>query len=176
MKRTIIGALLLCGVAFAQEQVYHIGPPSADFLAWYDTQKLLKVVGDLQVTGKIDGLWVPSPCTATGTTNAYVCAPAKAVASYQTGLHVVMIVPFTNTTAVTVAVSGLAAKAITKQGGNAVALAGGEIHTGQAVDLVYDGTEFQLQSPAANGATASGSSCAITAIAGGIITAATCSP
>lgn len=47
-----------------------------------------------------------------------------------------------NTTATTINVNGIGAKAITKNG--TVALSGGELVTGRAYLLIYDGTRFQL--------------------------------
>lgn len=52
-----------------------------------------------------------------------------------------------NTTAVTLNINGLGAKAVTKSGTNA--LAGGEIPSGSIVEVVYDGTQFQLISAGA---------------------------
>lgn len=58
------------------------------------------------------------------------------------GSLVVVKVANTNTGAATIAVNGAAAVAITKEG--STALSGGEMHSGQIVFLIYDGTEYQL--------------------------------
>jgi hypothetical protein len=92
----------------------------------------------------------PVLCTTTGSANAFVCAPSPAVASYVSGTLIRMISNFANTGAATIDVSGLGAKSITKNGITAAALAPGDIGNGQAVDLVYDGTQFEMQSPLAN--------------------------
>lgn len=79
--------------------------------------------------------------TATGT-DTYAITPAPAISAYSAGQ--VFLVTFTNanTTAPTIAVSGLAAKSITKNG--ATALDRGDIAAGAQRLLTYDGTQFQI--------------------------------
>lgn len=63
------------------------------------------------------------------------------------GMPVYFIAGFTNTGAMTLSINGLAATAVKRQtfGGLSV-LGGGEVHAGQVVSAVYDGTQFQLLS------------------------------
>src|SRR6185369_2938158 len=69
--------------------------------------------------------------------------------SYVQGEVVSFIAGSTNTSSVTLAVSGLATKAITKNG--TTALTGGEIVSGAVINVMYDGTQFQLMHPGAIG-------------------------
>src|ERR1019366_6373049 len=84
----------------------------------------------------------------TGSANAYAVALVPAVGSYVAGQFITFLAVNANTGASTLAVNGLATKAITK-GGN-TALTQGNIAANQIVDVVYDGTEFQLLNPVAN--------------------------
>ena len=85
--------------------------------------------------------------TVGGTANAIVLTPSPALASYVAGEAITFIVASANTGAVTVNVSGLGAKAVTKAG--AVALAAGDLAAGQIVTLRYDGTRYQDITPSA---------------------------
>jgi hypothetical protein len=80
--------------------------------------------------------------TAGGTANALTLTPTVALPAYVQGEVVSFIAANTNTGAVTLNISGLGTKAITKNG--TVALAGGEIVAGAVVTVWYDGTRFQL--------------------------------
>jgi len=81
--------------------------------------------------------------TATGT-DTYAITPIPAVTSYTSGQAWQVLFTNGNTGASTIAVSGLPAKAITKRG--AVALVAGDIPAVALALIVYDGTQFQLQS------------------------------
>ena len=80
--------------------------------------------------------------TGGGTVDVITLSPTVAVASYATGQTFRFVSSGANTGAVTVAVSGLTAKAITKDG--TTALAAGDIPSGAVVTITYDGTRFQL--------------------------------
>ncbi|MBF0142710.1 MAG: tail fiber domain-containing protein [Magnetococcales bacterium] len=80
-----------------------------------------------------------------GGANAYTMAVTPVITAYVTGQAFRFKAANTNTTAATLAVSGLAAKAIQKNG---AALVAGDITVGDVVEVVYDGTQFQLVSPA----------------------------
>lgn len=80
--------------------------------------------------------------TTTGSANAYVLTLSPAVPSYVTGMVIRFIANFGNTGASTIAVNGLSAIAIKKFG--STALASGDIANNQAVEAMYDGTNFQL--------------------------------
>jgi hypothetical protein len=83
--------------------------------------------------------------TVGGTADVITLTAAPAISSYTAGQTFRFIAGGTNTTAVTVAVSGLAAKDVTKQG--STALAAGDIQSGAIVSITYDGTRFQLAAP-----------------------------
>lgn len=81
--------------------------------------------------------------TAGGTANALTLSPSPAIAAYAAG----QVFRFKagaspNTTATTVAVSGLTATAVQNNG---AALAGGEIEASKWYEILYDGAAFQLQ-------------------------------
>jgi hypothetical protein len=90
--------------------------------------------------------------TVGGTANAITLTPAVALGAYAAGEAITFIVASTNTGAVTVDVSGLGAKAVTKTG--ATALVAGELVAGQIVTLRYDGTRYQAITPAVGTAAA----------------------
>ena len=73
--------------------------------------------------------------TLTGTTS-------PALAAYATGNQFSFVVANTNTGAVTINVDGIGAKAITRTG--TTALVAADMVAGQAVEIIYDGTRFQL--------------------------------
>lgn len=79
--------------------------------------------------------------TAGGTADALTLTPSPAVGAYGAGQAFRFIAASSNTGAATMAVSGLAAKAI-QNGGNP--LAANEIQSGKLYEIVYDGTQFQL--------------------------------
>lgn len=85
--------------------------------------------------------------TSTGSANAYALA-APAVTAYLAPLAVIFIANFTNTGATTVNVNGLGAKNVFRKTGTGIAACGGgEIRSGDIVELQYDGTQFQIVSP-----------------------------
>lgn len=85
--------------------------------------------------------------TNVGGTNAITADLDPAISSYETGLFVRLKAANTNTNATTLAVNGLAAKTVKWKG---QALTGGEIQQNAWVDLVYDGTDFQILNHAGN--------------------------
>lgn len=80
--------------------------------------------------------------TVGGTSDVITLTPSPAIASYVAGQCFSFIASGTNTTNATLNVSGLGAKAITKSG--SVALAPGDIPSGDLVIATYDGTRFQI--------------------------------
>lgn len=85
------------------------------------------------------GIWCG---TAGGTLNALTISPTPAITAYATGQRFEFKSgATTNTTAVTLAVSGLGAKAVQAAG---AALAAGDIVINQLYSVIYDGTAFQL--------------------------------
>ena len=81
----------------------------------------------------------------TGSANDYVAA-TPAFGAYAAGNFLRIKANFTNTGAATIAVNGLAATAIKKDDGS-TALAANDIISGQIVELVFDGTNFQMITP-----------------------------
>ena len=69
---------------------------------------------------------------------------AFGMSAYATGQVFTFIAAGTNTGAVTLNINSIGAKAITKNG--TTALAAGDIASGQAITVVYDGTQFQVSS------------------------------
>ena len=65
-----------------------------------------------------------------------------ALSAYATGNQFSFLVANTNTGAVTINVDGIGTKAITRTG--TTALVAGDMVAGQAVEIIYDGTRFQL--------------------------------
>ncbi len=80
--------------------------------------------------------------TVGGTADVITLTPSPAITTYAAGQTFRFIASGANTTNVTVAVSGLAAKAITKNG--TTALVSGDIPSASMVSITYDGTRFIL--------------------------------
>lgn len=82
-----------------------------------------------------------------GSSDTYVIALTPSLASYVTGQVVWFKAATANTTAATLNVNGLGAKTIKKAaGGVTTDLATNDIRAGQWVQVVYDGTNFQMLS------------------------------
>lgn len=79
-----------------------------------------------------------------GTVDAITLTPVPAIAAYAAGQAFDFVAAGANTGAVTVNVSGLGAKTLTKNG--TTALAAGDIASGALVTVRYDGTQFQIVS------------------------------
>jgi hypothetical protein len=93
--------------------------------------------------------------TDTGSANAYAIAPSPAIAAYAAGQRFQFKAAHSNTTTSTLAVNGMATKTIQKYSSGALAnLASGDIVTGQIIDVIYDGTVFQLVVPTATAGSA----------------------
>lgn len=87
--------------------------------------------------------------TVGGTADAITLTPSPAITAYVAGQTFQFLASGANTTNVTVAISGLAAKAITKYG--ATALRAGDLASGAMVAITYDGTRFIVMSVGTNG-------------------------
>ena len=79
--------------------------------------------------------------TVTGT-DTLTGTVSPALSAYATGNQFSFLVANTNTGAVTINVDGIGTKAITRTG--TTALVAGDMVAGQAVEIIYDGTRFQL--------------------------------
>ena len=82
--------------------------------------------------------------TVAGTADAITLTPSPAITAYAAGQRFAFIASGTNTTTVTIATSGLATRAVTKEG--ATALVAGDIVSGALVIVQDDGTRYQLVS------------------------------
>jgi len=81
----------------------------------------------------------------TGTSTAYAIAPSPAISAYVTGQVFFFKATNANTTTTpTLAVNGLTAKTLVKP--TAVALSVGDIPLNGFIQVIYDGTNFQIQS------------------------------
>ena len=80
--------------------------------------------------------------TVVSGTNAITGVAAVGMSAYATGQRFSFVAAGTNTSATTININAIGAKAVTKNG--STALGGGEIVSGAVVEVVYDGTQFQL--------------------------------
>lgn len=83
--------------------------------------------------------------TSPSGTNTMTATAALGMSAYVTGQRFFFVAPSTNTGACTLNINSIGSKAITKQG--TTALAAGDIQSGAVVQVVYDGTQFQMVSP-----------------------------
>lgn len=79
-------------------------------------------------------------------TDSIAATASPTITSYVAGDSYAFIAVNTNTGAVTLAIDGLTAKSVTKNG--SIALSAGEIQSGMLMYVKYDGTRFQLINPA----------------------------
>lgn len=138
----IAAALSLCLTKDGQQQIaasLNMGGFTLTNLANAVAQKQPVTVQDLQ---NGTPLWLG---TASGT-DTITAAANIAPQAYAAGQTFRFISAGPNaTTAVTLNVNALGAKNITKQGATALAI--GDIQGGEVVEVTYDGTQFQLQTP-----------------------------
>ena len=85
--------------------------------------------------------------TSPSGTDTMIATAALGMSAYVTGQRFFFLAPSTNTGACTLNINAIGAKAITKNG--TTALTAGDIVNGAVIQVVYDGTEFQLVSPSA---------------------------
>lgn len=85
----------------------------------------------------------PVYLTGVAGTDTITASLTPAITAYAAGQTFRFVSAGANTGAVTLNVNGLGAKSITKTG--AVALVAGDILSGSALSVMYDGTQFQLQ-------------------------------
>src|SRR5437660_906560 len=116
-------------------------PPSGVNDSWRAAMGAIKRAYDRDHAGT----W----CTVGGTGNAITLSFAVAPASYVQGEKYAFKASAANTGTTTVNVNGLGAKNVYKKSSaGAVACTGGEIQSGDIVEVEYDGTQFQLLSNA----------------------------
>lgn len=120
----------------------------SDTTAGYPANKLRAFGTMVASVGTVGGNetldFKPVSYTASGT-NSYTITPAPAYTSLAAGMEITALFTNANNAAVTIAVNGLTAKAITKNG--ATALVSGDIAAGEIKKVIYDGTQFQMLSP-----------------------------
>jgi hypothetical protein len=80
--------------------------------------------------------------TDSGTANSYAVAPRPAISDYSVGLKLIFKAANTNTGISSIAVSGLAGRAILK---GASQVLPGDIQANQIITIIYDGSGFQMQ-------------------------------
>lgn len=108
-------------------------------------------------------------CADAGMSDTYACTLAPAQAAYVTGGRYRFKANTANTGAATINFNAIGAKTIVKvSGGITTTLADNDILAGQIVDLVYDGTNMQMQSTLGNAASGGGITIDTTAITGGV--------
>ncbi len=95
---------------------------------------------------------IPVACLDAGSTDAYACTLAPVIASYTTGAHYRFKANTANTGAASIAFNSISPVVAIKKvaGGITTDLATNDIRAGQYVDLVYDGTNMQMQSTLGN--------------------------
>ena len=94
-----------------------------------------------------------------GANDTYTATLSPAITAYVTGAHYRFKANTANTGAATINLNSLGAKTIVKAaGGITTTLADNDIRAGQWVDLVYDGTNMQMQSTLGNAASGGGGS------------------
>jgi hypothetical protein len=80
--------------------------------------------------------------TSVSGTNAVTAVAALGMSAYAAGQRFSFLAAGTNTGATTLNINSIGAKAVTKNG--TTALGAGDIVSGAIIEVVYDGTEFQL--------------------------------
>lgn len=100
-------------------------------------------------------------------TNAIAATASPTITAYSTGAAYSFIAANTNSGAVTLAIDGLTAKAITKAGSNA--LVAGDIQSGMLVYVHYDGTRFQMIGNAVYGGSVTNATITGSTITGGSV-------
>jgi hypothetical protein len=107
--------------------------------------------------GKADLLDSQNFCSDAGASDTYTCSLSPAISAYVTGTHYRFKANTANTGAATINLNSLGAKTIKKAaGGITTDLADNDIRAGQWVDMVYDGTNMEMQSTLGNAAAGSG--------------------
>lgn len=112
----------------------------------------------INITTKIDQSGAQIYAADAGSNDTYVITLSPAPSAYTTGMMINFKANTANTGAATLNVNGLGAKTIVKNFSST--LADNDILAGQDVQVIYDGTNFQMLSPVSNvaGAAAAGTS------------------
>jgi hypothetical protein len=91
-------------------------------------------------------------CADAGSTDAYACSLTPPITAYTTGAHYFFKANTANTGVATLALNGIASPVTIKKpvGGATTDLDNNDIRSGQIVEVVYDGTNFQMVSMLGN--------------------------
>jgi hypothetical protein len=91
-------------------------------------------------------------CADAGSTDAYACSLTPPITAYTTGSHYFFKANTANTGAATLALNGIASPVTIKKqvGGSTTDLDNNDIRSGQIVEVVHDGTNFQMVSQLGN--------------------------
>lgn len=127
-----------------------LGPSQAIMLQYDNTSARWRALGGV-------GGGSPKYCISTTGTDSYACNLSPAILGYTVGEHYFFHADVANTAAAgkpSLALNGLASHPITKPvGGVTTALATNDIRVSQIVEVVYDGTYFQMLSQVGNSPT-----------------------
>ncbi|CAM6005675.1 unnamed protein product [Sphagnum balticum] len=128
-KQTSAGVVALTGGELVAGNIYNI---SYDNTEW----QLISGAGSAVYWGGTSG----------GAANVQTATSTPSFTAYNASIQFSFIAGFTNTGATTININGIGAKNIYKLSSTGpVALTGGELQTGSVYTIIYDGTEFQLQ-------------------------------
>lgn len=98
--------------------------------------------GDSANLGQVQAQAYAWGATAGGTADALTITPSPAITAYAAGQVFRFIAASNNTGAATIAISGLTTKALQKNGS---ALSADDIVSGKIYEIIYDGTQFQIE-------------------------------
>ena len=151
---------------YLYEQTDTAGSEPAGFYRYDGVSFLWRLIARADVSGALDVDDISAPVFAqdAGANDTYTATLSPAPVAYTVGTHYRFKANSPNTGACTINFNGLGAKTIKKAaGGITTDLADNDIRAGQWVDLVYDGTNMQMQSmlgnaPGGGGGTPGGSS------------------
>lgn len=149
---SINGSNVLQGVTRGAEGYSAKAHSNGATIAFPISKSHINNVNDL-LTGVTGGIALKSPvvevATTSGTQPTYVLTPSPAITAYATGQEFTILIHSANTGAATINISGLGAKAITKNG--ATALSSGDLALNGEYKIVYDGTQFQVMGVSSSG-------------------------
>lgn len=105
-----------------------------------DLRDFRQDISDSFLSG-VDDVYKGYLATAAGT-NTYTATASPAITAYASGQRFYILFTNANTGAATLNLNSVGAVSIVKNGGEA--LVAGDIAAGQALELLYDGSEFQV--------------------------------
>jgi len=177
-----VGGSLAAEAAFTYDPSTNTMTVDAIDLGASDTTLSRSAAGIVAVEGNVmfaantknDILQLGTFAADSGSTDAYACTYSPAITSYVTGVTYKFKANTANTGAATIDINGLGAKTIVKvASGITTTLADNDIRAGQWVEMIYDGTNMQMQSMLGNAPAGAGT---VTSVAqsftGGLISVA----